>query len=85
MDGSNKIDTSNNTIATLSANARSSSTIARLKIYNNGKAIRNKGGKMVGGYRQPIQEETQQSTSTCNNQSSEYPTTYNNYLPEPDQ
>lgn len=31
------------------ANARSSSTIARLKMYNNGKAIRNKEGKVVGG------------------------------------
>ena len=32
-----------------SANARSSSTIARLKMYNNGKAIRNKEGNVVGG------------------------------------
>lgn len=30
-------------------NARSSQTIARLKMYNNGKAIRNKEGKIVGG------------------------------------
>jgi nuclear GTP-binding protein len=31
------------------ANMRSNATIARLKMYNNGKAIRNKEGKVVGG------------------------------------
>lgn len=31
------------------SNMRSSATIARLKMYNNGKAIRNKEGKVVGG------------------------------------
>ncbi|KAL3817696.1 hypothetical protein ACHAXA_002845 [Cyclostephanos tholiformis] len=30
-------------------NVRTASTIARLKMYNNGKAIRNKEGKVVGG------------------------------------
>jgi len=30
-------------------NMRSNATIARLKMYNNGKAIRNKEGKVVGG------------------------------------
>ncbi len=30
-------------------NMRSADTIARLKMYNNGKAIRNKEGKIVGG------------------------------------
>ena len=30
-------------------NMRSNQTIARLKMYNNGKAIRNKEGKVVGG------------------------------------
>lgn len=30
-------------------NVRSAATIARLKMYNNGKAIRNKEGKVVGG------------------------------------
>jgi nuclear GTP-binding protein len=36
-------------VAPKSGNARSSATIARLKMYNNGKAIRNKEGKVVGG------------------------------------
>lgn len=31
------------------ANMRSNETINRLKMYNNGKAIRNKEGKVVGG------------------------------------
>jgi nuclear GTP-binding protein len=31
------------------SNMRSAETIARLKMYNNGKAIRNKEGKVVGG------------------------------------
>lgn len=31
------------------SNMRSSDTINRLKMYNNGKAIRNKEGKIVGG------------------------------------
>ncbi len=31
------------------SNMRSAQTIARLKMYNNGKAIRNKEGKVVGG------------------------------------
>jgi nuclear GTP-binding protein len=30
-------------------NLRSNATIARLKMYSNGKAIRNKEGKVVGG------------------------------------
>ena len=30
-------------------NMRSSDTISRLKMYNNGKAIRNKEGTIVGG------------------------------------
>jgi nuclear GTP-binding protein len=36
-------------VAPKSGNARSAATIARLKMYNNGKAIRNKEGKVVGG------------------------------------
>ncbi len=31
------------------SNMRSADTIKRLKMYNNGKAIRNKEGKIVGG------------------------------------
>ena len=31
------------------SNMRTSDTIKRLKMYNNGKAIRNKEGKIVGG------------------------------------
>jgi len=31
------------------SNMRSAETIKRLKMYNNGKAIRNKEGKIVGG------------------------------------
>ena len=31
------------------SNMRSADTIARLKMYNNGKAIRNKEGTIVGG------------------------------------
>lgn len=31
------------------SNMRSADTIKRLKMYNNGKAIRNKEGKVVGG------------------------------------
>jgi nuclear GTP-binding protein len=30
-------------------NMRTADTIARLKMYNNGKAVRNKEGKIVGG------------------------------------
>ncbi|KAL3788218.1 hypothetical protein HJC23_004685 [Cyclotella cryptica] len=39
----------NRTAPKSAGNARSSQTIARLKMYNNGKAIRNKEGKVVGG------------------------------------